>query len=360
MYTKAEADAKIVALSPPATKAHVDSLGIAASSITGDLPAISGANLTGIDSVVVSTGGPSSPSIGKLWYDTSDSSSKVLKIYDGTSWARISSAVAGSPDNPANSIQVLYDVNTASGSMVWMSLSTYNSGNAFQVKYSTYDSKGWIEVLWSSNTSMTTPWGKWTGTGNSALLTHGVDANGSIQYSGVTSSSIAVGSAFNITDFAMTTKSSITGDTVSPTGNNENSTYPIRKANILGSSAVAAQTKVLDYWSGTGSSVHIGNSTGDNIDYYTDTNAYLQSTVGGVTAHYELMLGRRGGDIPGTEWGIDGHGDPGSTYAANWGYRNTSSTYGGSFVGSWHSSTNPKTGYEIGATNVMSLWITSM
>ena len=49
-YTKAETDAKVVELSPPATKAHVDSLGINAATLTGSLPAISGANLTGISS----------------------------------------------------------------------------------------------------------------------------------------------------------------------------------------------------------------------------------------------------------------------------------------------------------------------
>ena len=47
-YSKAETDAKVVELSPPATKVHVESLGILASSITGALPAISGAALTDV------------------------------------------------------------------------------------------------------------------------------------------------------------------------------------------------------------------------------------------------------------------------------------------------------------------------
>ena len=47
-YSEAETDAKIVELSPPATKSHVESLGILASSITGALPAISGENLTNL------------------------------------------------------------------------------------------------------------------------------------------------------------------------------------------------------------------------------------------------------------------------------------------------------------------------
>jgi len=54
-YTKTETDAKIVQLSPPATKSHVESLGIAANSITGALPAIDGAALTGIVSLPTQT-----------------------------------------------------------------------------------------------------------------------------------------------------------------------------------------------------------------------------------------------------------------------------------------------------------------
>ena len=47
-YSESETDAKIVELSPPATKSHVESLGILASSITGALPTIDGSALTGV------------------------------------------------------------------------------------------------------------------------------------------------------------------------------------------------------------------------------------------------------------------------------------------------------------------------
>ena len=47
-YTESETDSKIVELSPPATKSHVESLGILASSITGALPTIDGSALTGV------------------------------------------------------------------------------------------------------------------------------------------------------------------------------------------------------------------------------------------------------------------------------------------------------------------------
>jgi hypothetical protein len=80
-YTKAETDSKIVALSPPATKAHVESLGIAASSITGALPAISGASLTGIETVITQVDEPTGQSVGAFWFNTDK---KVLYIHDGT------------------------------------------------------------------------------------------------------------------------------------------------------------------------------------------------------------------------------------------------------------------------------------
>jgi hypothetical protein len=81
-------------LSPPATKAHVESLGIAASSITGALPAISGANLTGIETVTKSTTVPASPSAGDQWFNTSGSDignigPNSIGIYTGTEWNQL-------------------------------------------------------------------------------------------------------------------------------------------------------------------------------------------------------------------------------------------------------------------------------
>ena len=88
-YTKAEANAKIVELSPPATKTHIESLGIAASSITGDLPAISGASLTGIDFVTKSATAPTSPTVGDLWYNTDIN---VLYTWNSADWSPTSRA----------------------------------------------------------------------------------------------------------------------------------------------------------------------------------------------------------------------------------------------------------------------------
>ena len=124
-YTKTETDSKIVALSPPATKAHVESLGIAASSITGALPAISGASLTGIDFVTKSATAPTSPAAGDLWMDTS---SGVMKVYSGTAWDQMSNKF------------------TASGGTITVSgaykVHTFTSSGSFTV-----DSTGIVDVL---------------------------------------------------------------------------------------------------------------------------------------------------------------------------------------------------------------------
>jgi hypothetical protein len=69
-------------LSPPATKAHVESLGIAASSITGALPAISGANLTGIETVTKTASNPlitTNGSLGDQWINTTTGELFILK-----------------------------------------------------------------------------------------------------------------------------------------------------------------------------------------------------------------------------------------------------------------------------------------
>ena len=81
-YTKAETDAKVVELSPPATKAHVDSLGINAATLTGSLPAISGANLTGIETVTKAASNPlvtTNGSLGDQGINTTTGEMFILK-----------------------------------------------------------------------------------------------------------------------------------------------------------------------------------------------------------------------------------------------------------------------------------------
>ena len=86
-YTKAETDAKVVELSPPATKAHVDSLGINAATLTGSLPAISGANLTGLSTTAVGFYADDGP--------TQNSGSSYLVIFSNTRWQSHSGSFNG-------------------------------------------------------------------------------------------------------------------------------------------------------------------------------------------------------------------------------------------------------------------------
>ena len=336
---------------------------LAASKLTGALPAISAANLT--DIAHVATSAPGSPATGKLWYDTTTSGSKLLKIYNGTAWDVISNAVLGTISNPANTLQDLYNANTSNG-IVYLQVTGYNSGAAFPVRYASFASKGWIEILYSkaaytAGATVNHPWGEWVPTsGDGGFISHNTSSAG-INYASGDSSSIRLNaSGFVATDFALTTKSSVTADGVAATGSNQGSAYPLTKANVMGNSTAAPIVKILDYFEGSGTSVHIGGGIGTSSgNVYNDADAHFK--ISGDSNHFEGMFGRRDSVIPGTEWGIDGHANPGSTFAPNWGYRNSpGQTYGGAWAGSWTDSTGSKTGYEIDSANVLSAWITSM
>jgi hypothetical protein len=356
------ADARFPATLPAKSAANLTN--IPAANITGTLPAIDGSNLTGVDSTTVASSAPGSPSTGQLWYDTTESSNKVLKVYNGTGWDVISNQPVGSESNPATTIQELYSNSQANG-LIWMQITGYNSGNAFQVRYASYASKGWIEILYSkaayaSQATVNHPWGEWVPTsGDGGFLAHNVSSGG-LNYSGVDSSSIRLNaSGFVATDFALTTKSSVTAEGVTATGDNQSSAYPLTKANVMGNSTAAPIVKILDYFEGSGTSVHIGTGGTTSGNTYNDTDAHFK--ISGDSNHYEGMFGRRDNVIPGVEWGIDGINSVGSTYAPNWGYRNNAGQdYSGAWAGAWQSGTGAKTGYEIASDNVLSVWLTSM
>ena len=335
---------------------------LAASKLTGALPAISAANLT--DIAHVATSAPGTPATGKLWYDTTDAGAKLLKIYNGSAWDVVSNALLGTVSNPANTLQDLYNANTPNG-IIYMQVTGYNSGAAFPVRYASFASKGWIEILYSKaaytiGAVVNHPWGEWVPTsGDGGFISHN-NSSGGINYASGDSSSIRLNaSGFVATDFALTTKSSVTADGVAATGSNQASAYPLTKASILGNSTASAITKVIDYFDGSGTYVHIGSLNATSGAVFNDSDAHFR--VAGSTLHFEGLFGGRDGTIPGTEWGIDGNENPGSTHGNNWGYRSASpQNYSGASAGAWHHSEIQKAGYEIDSGNVMSAWITSM
>ena len=69
---------------------------IDATKLTGNLPAISGASLTGIDAgATVASSAPGSPSAGDMWFDTT-AGTNAMKVYNGTNWDQMSNKFSAS------------------------------------------------------------------------------------------------------------------------------------------------------------------------------------------------------------------------------------------------------------------------
>ena len=110
--------------------AHIS--GMAASKLTGTiadarfpstLPAISGANLTGIETVTKSATAPSSPAAGDMWFNSSASTvssiaSKCMASYSGTEWIQMSNkfSATGGTESTYSSGGVNYKVHTFTSS----------------------------------------------------------------------------------------------------------------------------------------------------------------------------------------------------------------------------------------------------
>ena len=99
------------------TKADIEALGIAASSITGALPAISGAALTDVAKLSVGTSAPSTPAVGDQWFDTT-SGVTAMKVWSGTLWNQMSNkfSATGGTESTYSSGGIFYNVHTFTSS----------------------------------------------------------------------------------------------------------------------------------------------------------------------------------------------------------------------------------------------------
>ena len=97
------------------TKADIEALGIAASSITGALPAISGAALTDVAKLSVGTSAPSTPAVGDQWFDTT---SNAMKVWSGTLWNQMSNkfSATGGTESTYSSGGINYKAHTFTSS----------------------------------------------------------------------------------------------------------------------------------------------------------------------------------------------------------------------------------------------------
>jgi len=252
-----------------------------------------------------------------------------------------------------------------------MKTPNFMSGNAFTVRYGTYASKGWIEVMYSSDGVQSTPWNTWLATssagydGNQSSTYyylknrnaggHGNSlADGGLEYANANNKNgvMLLGPGFAATDVAITSKSSITANGVAASGANEGNNYPIIASSDLGNSdAATVKAQLALYF--TGSRGGFDSGTGEpSADYNANW------TKGGRS--FSIFLAKRSGSADTDEWHLaDGNNTSASTYSPNMGYRDGSGqVYHQANVGSWSNDSLAKAStYAIDASNVLSIWL---
>lgn len=251
---------------------------------------------------------------------------------------------------PATSIASLYD-NGVSDGMIWFQNANINSGTAFQMRYASYDGRGWLETLYSQDGNVSTPWNNWLNTSWTRPQMQNYNlSSGGLNYSSGNSSFVRLHSSLNLVDVAITSKSSRTANGIAATGQNQASVLPLVASNDLtGSASATARAKLAEYFGGYGEGFHaVTNGTGD----------YNAGWSKAGLGNFEIVLSYRNGTQTTSEWHIaDGDIIDNNTYGPNVGYRNSGTN--GATVGSWtdNSSTKSST-YNISSSNVLSIWVT--
>jgi hypothetical protein len=261
----------------------------------------------------------------------------------------------------ATSIANLYDYGVSNG-LIWFKNANINSGNAFQIRYASYNNKGWLEVLYSQDSSTDTPRTHWLNQTQNYTRPQMYDYNlssGGLNYSSGSSSFIKLHSSLGLTDVAFTTKSSKTADGVAATGQNLGGHYPlIASTDIIGTDASTIKTQLVNYFGGYGEGFH-ASETGDATSDYQGGWRDPSNT----NDVFEIVLCYRGGaqncSSGSSEWHIvDGDSSAtstGGTYASNYGYRESGS-YPAANVGTMANQAGTRHG--ISSSNVMSIWVT--
>ena len=277
--------------------------------------------------------------------------------FGGSSGGESAGTGDGTQGNPFTSIATAYAAGVSNG-LHYFQNANVNSGTAFQLRYATYDSRGWVEMLYSQDNDRGTPWDHWLdyqGGVRPYLVNYNL-SNGGLNYSSGNSSVIKLHTDFNIVDVAFTSKSARGNNGVTATGQNEGSILPlVASDDLAGTQSSQARQAIANFFEGLGSGISFGGSASLPEDYA----AYWSKSGGGTSGPFEMHLGYREGSKSITEFHIaDGNTDVGATHAPNIGYRDVVDSYGGANVGSWSNSTGAKnTGYEMDSGNVLSIWI---
>lgn len=269
-----------------------------------------------------------------------------------------SSSADGTQGDPFTSIAEAKTAGVSNG-LYYFQNANVNSGTAFQLRYATYDNRGWVEVLWADTNTLSEPWDHWLNYqgGDRPYLVNYNLSNGGLNYSGGGSSVIKLHSSFNLVDFAVTSKQSRTSNGLAAGGNNQGGVLPlIASDSLAGSGASQCRQRLVDFFGGYATGFSVGAGAGG---YPEDYNAYWSKNgSNGVSGPFEIHLGFREGNKTETEFHIaDGNTGSGATYAPNIGFRNVTQSYQGANVGSWSDSSGGKSGYNLATNNVLSVWL---
>ena len=261
----------------------------------------------------------------------------------------------GSQSKPFTTIANAYSVGATNG-MHYFQNSGVNSGNAFQLRYASYDGRGWVETFYSLDSAQNTPWDHFlsyvNGAARPTLINFNL-SNGGLDYTSISGSVITLGTGFNIVDVAITSKSSKTGNGVAATGANQQNALPLIASNDLaGTEASQCREALSNFFEGSGTGFSVGGTSEDFAAYWSKSGS-------NPSGPFEIHLGFREGNKTVNEFHLaDGYTSSGSTYAPNIGWRVATQNYGGAFVGSWSSNQGGKdSAYIIDSGNVLSVWL---
>ena len=265
----------------------------------------------------------------------------------------------GTQSKPFTSIANAYAASATNG-LHYFQNSGVNSGTAFQLRYASYDNRGWVETFYSLDGTTSTPWDHFLNYAGSSVrptLTNFNLSNGGLDYTSISGAVVLLGTGFNIVDVAITSKSSKTGNGVAATGANQQSALPLIASNDLaGTQAAQCRQALADFMEGSGTGFSVGGQTGGVVN--EDYAAYWSKSGASPTGPFEIHLGIREGNKTTTEFHfVDGNTDSGATYTPNIGWR-VDSTHGGANVGSWsHGTSSKSSDYAIDSSNVLSIWL---
>ena len=265
----------------------------------------------------------------------------------------------GTQSKPFTSIANAYAASATNG-LHYFQNSGVNSGTAFQLRYASYDNRGWVETFISTDSDVNTPWDHFLsyagGASRPTLVNYNL-SNGGLDYTSV-GAVVTLGTGFNIVDVAITSKSSKTANGVAATGANQASALPlIASDDLAGTEAAQARQRLADFFEGSATGFSIGGMVGGSA--VEDYAAYWSKSGSTPTGPFEIHLGFREGNKTTEEFHLaDGNSTAGSTYAPNIGWRSTTQTYAGASVGSWTSNADHKAeAYDIDSGNVLSVWL---